>query len=543
MHGKGFPEELEVIIRDLWVLKLQISYPDPKAQRERSMSRSRAGTVDGGAEGGGEPAEDGGWDTDIGDGASSSYLYSSSSAVSASTSCSSRRKQRIPKERPILIDTLVLCYLGLLLLRCSVPLGDLYRWTLPSTHTDPNSSPSTSIPLPYSRAVKEIPVAMRSRLGSMWTNALDHISPLQLTRLAQSVQDTVILFNQRFGMTFPPINREILLARFINELGLPLEIYPATKRLAEKLLITTFEWRIHWMHRRGPAFWPEVQLMALIVIATRLMYGLDGEKRYPTVAWEPASVGLDWTEWEKFLREGDAERKGLFGKNSGGVVGKLEVDVMEGDVLNMDGEDMDRYMDWYEKMWCAEDEGVEKLTPGILNLFPFNCTDSNLNSDSNSSENQNQKQTLHTRISNLHSNSTLIHPLSFSSSSTLPSPQNPSQSTHKPNPSPPAPTKNKPGTNYFCLPGQESGPGRSDECVDMPRQLATLMQAAADVLAVKRSYLYLAVRRLECLWRKIVKDRRKWRGRVTGVGGDMGDIEGNTEVDDTGVDWEDIDIE
>lgn len=85
--------------------------------------------------------------------------------------------------------------------------------------------------------------------------------------------------------------------------------------------------------------------MAVTIMATKLCFGLDSVKRTPKTSDEPAATPLSWTAWEKFLKEGDIDRGG-----------GLELDVAEADVFQMDNDDMDRYMDWFERTWCPQDD-------------------------------------------------------------------------------------------------------------------------------------------------------------------------------------------
>lgn len=93
--------------------------------------------------------------------------------------------------------------------------------------------------------------------------------------------------------------------------------------------------------------------MSLVIIATKLLYGLDNVPRAPKSNAEPAAVGLRWEAWDKFLRLGNTERRGLLGDIGQGVDNReLEVDVKESDIFGMSGEDLDKYMDWFEKTWA-----------------------------------------------------------------------------------------------------------------------------------------------------------------------------------------------
>lgn len=93
--------------------------------------------------------------------------------------------------------------------------------------------------------------------------------------------------------------------------------------------------------------------MSLVIISTKLLYGLDSVSRAPKSNAEPAAVGLRWEAWDKFLRLGNAERRGLLGDTSQkGGKRELEVDVKETDIFGLNTEDLDKYMDWFEKTWA-----------------------------------------------------------------------------------------------------------------------------------------------------------------------------------------------
>lgn len=111
--------------------------------------------------------------------------------------------------------------------------------------------------------------------------------------------------------------------------------------------------------------------MALVIIATKTLYGLDGVSRAPESSTEPAAVGLKWEAWNNFLRLGNTERRGLLG-DIGQETNKreLEVDAKEIDVFGMSGEDLDRYMDWFEKTW-ADNSSTKRILVHIIILFSW----------------------------------------------------------------------------------------------------------------------------------------------------------------------------
>lgn len=104
MNIKGFPSELETVVRDLWGLRVKISYGE---KDEGDGFASRTGTE------GFSSTEEG----ETTDGATS---YSSR----WSRKTDGKGRDRLPK----LSETLALCYLGILLLRLPTSLGDICKW-------------------------------------------------------------------------------------------------------------------------------------------------------------------------------------------------------------------------------------------------------------------------------------------------------------------------------------------------------------------------------------------------------------------------------
>jgi RNA polymerase I-specific transcription initiation factor RRN7 len=145
----------------------------------------------------------------------SSYVHTTSGEESVGTNTSKRkrrkkRKEKLPQadERPRLLLGVVLCYLAALTLRVPVCLGDMHRWI-------------ENQEMPYLRAMREVPDGMRERLSGEYWLALEPKERPRKGKLYQAVQECVRLYHDRFGIIFPPVNRELLLARFVNELGLP----------------------------------------------------------------------------------------------------------------------------------------------------------------------------------------------------------------------------------------------------------------------------------------------------------------------------------
>ena len=117
---KGFPKELETVARDLWSLRLNFL---DKSREERSGYSSGTGTMMFSSQSEGDGTDNDG---------------SGFRSVSSRRSRKSRsgEEQRLPK----LAESMALCYLGAILMRLPISLGEVTKWIIRDE-------------IPYSRAV------------------------------------------------------------------------------------------------------------------------------------------------------------------------------------------------------------------------------------------------------------------------------------------------------------------------------------------------------------------------------------------------------
>jgi len=107
VNVKGFPQELETVVRDLWGLRMGIIQ---KVGDERDGYGSGTGTM---------------MFTSASEGES---LDSDATGGKSLGSRRSRKSVAAEERLPRLIETLGLCYLGTLLLRLPTSLGEFYKW-------------------------------------------------------------------------------------------------------------------------------------------------------------------------------------------------------------------------------------------------------------------------------------------------------------------------------------------------------------------------------------------------------------------------------
>jgi len=139
------------------------------------------------------------------------------------------------------------------------------------------------------------------------------------------------------------------------------ETYQAVQNLVD-LLSIKFHFEVTRQTLRLSKY-PEVKLVALIIIAVKLAYGLDDVPRNSSSKSEVANVIPQWKDWKAIL-------------DSQSGVTKWEATLPERAIYDMDTEALDKYMDWYEESLYAENSGMTwYLILMIYSMLPtsFNC--------------------------------------------------------------------------------------------------------------------------------------------------------------------------
>ncbi|KAK3703865.1 hypothetical protein LTR37_014188 [Vermiconidia calcicola] len=305
------PQELEMLVNDLWSLRLQ------KLQRKVSYESET--------------------DTE----APSSQVFSSQSeseGISASQSSRrSRRDNTKPKEgTPNLVEILSLCYIGILLLRIPITVSDIHEWI------DDGE-------LLYYRGSREVPLGMRQRLPPQYQALLEPQELLRPEALHGSVLSMLILLNNEFGMSVPLINTPLLLYRWIRSMVLPIEIFAASKRLAQIIKIDmTFS--ASKSCRTVVLRYPEVQLMALVVVATKLLFSLDNRIRKTKANTDLSALAIDWDGWVK-LHEDREQRE----DEQSSLTFEQAFEFNEADALEASDDKLDSYLEWCETNIATEE--------------------------------------------------------------------------------------------------------------------------------------------------------------------------------------------
>jgi len=281
-----------------------------------------------------------------------------------------RAKLRIREKAPKLIETVVLCYLALLLLRLPVLSSDLRDWV---AHED----------FAYLNAFKHIPQEMKQRLAAHLRTSLEPlVDPHKLPQFHVMTATLAAAYQTSYSMVIPAINHPLLLLRCVQDLCLPLVIYPGTEKLI-KLLNLHFDFSIAMKRRILLSQHPEIKLMCAIIITTKLFFPFDDIRRHPTTQTEPAALKLDWVKWADHYHSSPAtgpDEKQRMDQDEAILATK------ESDVFDMSNQDMDAYLDWFARTgWLNEEDAKQgreaDYKTALYAMFPVQIPPSSTQND------------------------------------------------------------------------------------------------------------------------------------------------------------------
>ncbi|KLU81425.1 hypothetical protein MAPG_00514 [Magnaporthiopsis poae ATCC 64411] len=332
VRDRGLPLELETVVRDLWALRTRNiaglkTVTD--AMREEDESENEETEAGGPGLGSGTEtdtpelkmysSEGSGAESDGGlSDAASATTVSTRVARSWSTDISSKRSL------PTLIDTLALCYLGTLMMRLPIRVGDLFAWARNNQIT-------------YLDAIQEMPKEMRARLPSRYQRVLSaRVSPFSGGELHEAVRQLAESFNANYKLKFPPLNEPLLLLRYARELALPIEVYAFVQGMIEFLNV---DFTFPLEQRRVKLLdHPDVFLVACTVLATKLLCPFDGGERFAESA-APPLTGIDWDAWRQNFVESEAK-----------TLSRRDLEKLGSEeAWTLDGTKTDEYLDWYQQ--------------------------------------------------------------------------------------------------------------------------------------------------------------------------------------------------
>lgn len=218
--------------------------------------------------------------------------------------------------------------------------------------------------LPFLRVIRHVPKDIRDRLPAEYQHALDTTTLPTIDDLRLAVSNTTVMYSSTFGVAIPPLNHQPVLLSYIETLALPLQMYSTVKHLNT---IVGFDFAYpNTSSRRATLSYPEVQLMSLMVVATKLLFPFDSTKRFPRSLNDPGAFRMDWNTWLAAKSDFDS----ALSSSESSIKPGTHMALKDTDILDMSDEQLDEYMDWYQRMWMNPERREEGVKQKILDLFP-----------------------------------------------------------------------------------------------------------------------------------------------------------------------------
>ncbi|KAK0751001.1 hypothetical protein B0T18DRAFT_340274 [Schizothecium vesticola] len=350
VRERGVSPELERVCRDLWDLRV------------RGFVGLKKALVGLRLEGGGESQSQ---SQTLGSSSSGLAMYSSQAETQDESAGEGSRGRRGPRSRvkrwrgenwalPSVVDTLALVYIGCVILRQPVRIGDIVRW-------------AKSGRIPFLGATSHMPEEWIKRLPS-WAqkSLLTRYAKFRGGELHSAVLDLMVNFKEQFGLEVPDIQVPRLLQIWIRDMALPMDIYYHAQKLCA---VFNLQFKFPTRERRptpDPASekymrldLPDVLLAASLVLATTYAYPPDDVGRYPRSQRDPLTLKMDWAAWQaEFPMTTERKRE------------RIDFQNMDPDsVWSMAEEEITEYLDWFQETQLnPQGQGetdIERLFPLI----------------------------------------------------------------------------------------------------------------------------------------------------------------------------------
>ncbi|CAO2653736.1 Nn.00g031470.m01.CDS01 [Neocucurbitaria sp. VM-36] len=335
VQEKGLPAELELVVFDLWALRIA-QFGDKIASNSQET-----------------------------DSQSQSQVFNTLEGEESETTDTERGLHKRPRGRdrklagaPNLNDCLALSYLGILSLRLPITPGDVYTWVMDGK-------------MAYRRAIKYLPLSMRDRLPPSYHAVLDPNTLFKYQHFYATVIDLQISFSKDHGILWPALNVPLLLFRYLKELALPLELYDATIRLGE---LIGHDFALHQISnkRLGIRHLPEAQLIGCLIVCVKLLYPFDNKQRNPTLSWEPTATALNWNDWCNQMELAKTRERGSVERFTTEELTKLK----EKNVFSMSSNQIDQYLGFYADTFL-DDAEIQRMKDNddfrnaLYEMFPI----------------------------------------------------------------------------------------------------------------------------------------------------------------------------
>ncbi|ORX41385.1 hypothetical protein BCR36DRAFT_588078 [Piromyces finnis] len=305
----NFPEELSNIVKDIWIMyvtatktyyiRKEVKEKNKKNEEDEEINRilKEAGVSDSDTESdsGSDVHSNSGSDIDSSDQSTNINSSSDETVIESendeenSNSTAKRIKESHhshPKKRkskkhkaksketmieeihqhitmPPLHDSLIklsviFIYMGCLWLRLPVTISDFHTWI-------------SNEDIPFLSAIYCIPYKIKQLLKKREIYLLTPKTIPTCAWLNSRTAYIIHYYEKTFKFSFPPINYPVIACRMLSLLSLPAEAYLCFTRLVQ---LTKLNFAYNNIHD-----YPQINLVALIVIVVKLIYGLDNEPR------------------------------------------------------------------------------------------------------------------------------------------------------------------------------------------------------------------------------------------------------------------------
>ncbi|KAH8889783.1 hypothetical protein GQ53DRAFT_689723 [Thozetella sp. PMI_491] len=333
---KGLPPELEVVVRDLWDLRIRNFQGVRGADKTYGTREARTGSRS----------------------LSEETLFSSQAVPEVDEEAARAKGRKVDLDWtgddwvvPNVRETLGLCYLGCVLLREPVRIGDLYKWV-------------RSDGMPYFGTIDLLPRHLRERLPAYGQRLLMAMpSSLDGSDIHETVTELTLGYRKNWDVVFPTLNVPQLLVLYLRDLALPPFIYTHVVQMvpllgleyvfpARKQEIKSYDSQKFRMLDN-----PDALLVACVVLATKYLCPLDSVKRYPRGRDEPLAVKMNWQVWLESFAEIHRDGRLDFEKIKSG---ELKVSTLTAD-------EQEAYLDWEQNTFIKPSQGtlLEQCFPAL----------------------------------------------------------------------------------------------------------------------------------------------------------------------------------
>lgn len=258
--------------------------------------------------------------------------------------------EKIVIEHVELVHSIILCYLGCVLLRIPVYIYDFNRWVY-------------RYEIPYMKSLMLVPYEMRKKLPMYYHSQLTPRGAPIADRLHEELQKLVFLFHDSHKLDFPAPSWDPLLFKVVHDLLLPPEVWVAARKLLAQGQVNQW-WKpdLQRTRRIEKRRMPELVCVCTVVVCVKLCFGLEDDSDYRGDIINPDSVanlGLNWSVWADMLRKLWVEDESL-----------SEAD--ERDVLFWDEAKLDRYLTWFEENFIQQGADHQRAISQkrLYDMFP-----------------------------------------------------------------------------------------------------------------------------------------------------------------------------